>query len=75
MTEKKPPEQTTPAQRLAKALREAGASGAMIDRAESGYYGDFTSPLTFPITQLVKDARTEGLEGIARRAMQGEFDG
>jgi hypothetical protein len=67
--------QTTPARRLAKALQDAGASERMIARAEGGYYGDFTSPLALPITQLVKDARAEGLEGIARRAMQGEFDG
>lgn len=62
----------TPAARLANALTKAGAPQEMIDRAATG---DFTSPLAFPITQLVKDLKAAGLEKIARRAMQGEFDG
>jgi hypothetical protein len=67
--------QLTPAARLTLALREAGAPQDMIDRAATGYYGDFTSPLPFPISRLVKDARAAGLDAIARRAMDGEFDG
>jgi hypothetical protein len=65
----------TPVARLTAALREAAAPQAMIERAANGYYGDFTSPLPFPISQLVKDARAAGLDDIARRAMDGEFDG
>jgi hypothetical protein len=64
-----------PRERLAAALRGAGAPAEMIERAERGYYGDFTSPLTFPITQLINDARAAGLDDIANRAMRGEFDG
>jgi hypothetical protein len=61
--------------RLVAALREAGAPLAMVERAAGGYYGDFTSPLPFPISQLASDARQAGLSGIARRALDGEFDG
>jgi hypothetical protein len=63
------------AARLTAALKEAKAPQAMIDRAEAGYYGDFTSPLATPITQLVMDALKAGLKGIAERAKEGEFDG
>jgi hypothetical protein len=61
--------------RLVSALREAGASQELIDKADSGYYGDFTSPLATPIAQLVIDANDAGLRGIAARARDGEFDG
>ena len=64
-----------PREKLAAALREASAPAEMIERAARGYYGDSTSPLTFPITELVKDAQAAGLNDIARRAMDGEFDG
>jgi hypothetical protein len=64
-----------PHKKLAAALRAAGASQYMISKAADGYYGDLTSPLAFPITQLVKDALALGLNDIARRAMDGEFDG
>jgi len=63
------------ARKLVTALKSAGASNAMVERAEQGYYGDFTSNLAMPITQLVNDARREKLEYIARRAMEGDFDG
>jgi hypothetical protein len=65
----------TPSEKLAAALREAGAPADMIKKAEDGYYGDFTSPLGFPIKALVNDAMTHGLTGIADRARAGEFDG
>ena len=64
-----------PREKLAAALRAAHAPAEMIERAERGYYGDFTSPLTFPITQLVRDAQAAGLDDIANRAVRGEFDG
>lgn len=64
-----------PRHRLVAALRLAGATEDMIEKANGGYYGDFTSPLAFPITQLVKDAKAQGLDELAFRAMSGEFDG
>jgi len=59
---------------LAEALEEVGAPPEMITRARDGYYDDFRSPLDMPITALVQDARTHGLESIATRARHGEFD-
>lgn len=44
-------------------------------RAKSGYYSDYESPLTFPIAELVKDLRAAGYPDLARRAADGEFDG
>jgi hypothetical protein len=62
-------------ERLVIALREAGAPLQMIDRAAAGYYGDFTSMLAFPITELVNDCMALGLTAVADRARNGEFDG
>jgi hypothetical protein len=64
-----------PHEKLVAALRAAGAPQYMINKAAEGYYGDFTSPLASPITQLVEDAFALELNDIARRAMDGEFDG
>ena len=62
-------------EKLAEALRQAGAPEAMINRARNGYYDDYESPLVAPITQLVQDARGQGIPEIAERAIAGEFDG
>jgi hypothetical protein len=61
--------------RLVSALKEANAPLQMIMKAREGYYGDFTSDLAMPITTLVLDAKLHGLNDIANRAMNGEFDG
>jgi hypothetical protein len=61
-------------ERLARALIEAHAPAAMVDRARVGYYDDFKSDLDFPIIQLVIEATDAGLVGIANRARDGEFD-
>lgn len=60
--------------RLVAALRDVGAPAAFVEAAEANRYHDFRSPLAMPITALVAEARRHGLEGIARRAMAGEFD-
>jgi hypothetical protein len=62
------------AERLADALREAGLHD-LVERAEAGYYGDFTSPLAMPAIQLVLDLQARGAVILARRAMHGAFDG
>lgn len=59
---------------LAEAFRAHG-DFEMEKRAREGYYGDFTSPLAFPMLQLVEDCRAKGYIRIAERAMNGEFDG
>ena len=62
-------------ERLVAALKEAKAPNHMIELAEEGHYGDFSSKLATPITQLVIDAEFWGLDDIAKRAMKGAFDG
>ena len=62
-------------ERLATALREANAPESMIKRAEAGYYDDFKGPLAQNIAELVADCGlAQGLDDIAWRAMDGEFD-
>ena len=61
--------------KLADALTRAGASAEMIADATNGRYADFESESATPIMDLVRDCRTAGLDDIARRAMDGEFDG
>lgn len=65
----------TAAVRLVRALNEANAPRVLILRAQDGYYGDFTSPLATPITELVKELEIMNLLDLAQRAMKGEFDG
>jgi len=61
-------------EKLAQAFHAVGDFD-MEQKARDGYYGDFSSPLTFPIMALVEHCREKGYEDIAERAMNGEFDG
>lgn len=65
----------TTAAKLTAALIAAGAPDDMVSAARMGYYDDYRSPLTAPITQLVADANRYGLDTIAERAREGDFDG
>lgn len=61
---------------LAGELRKAGLD-AMADKAATGYYHDFLSPLPAPCIQLETDLRAAGTpEAMALRArhLNGEFD-
>jgi hypothetical protein len=61
---------------LAAELHGAGLH-AMADKASTGYYHDYLSPLDFPEMQLVNDlmlAGTDAALALRRRAMAGEFD-
>ena len=60
--------------KLAVELEKAGAPQDMIQAARDGYYDDYLSDLATPIHQLVKDATKHGLNEIAERAKDGEFD-
>jgi hypothetical protein len=62
-------------EKLAEALTKAGAPPAMIQAAARGRYADFESPSATPITDLVYHSRAHGLDDIAQRAANGEFDG
>jgi hypothetical protein len=46
----------------------------MIDDASRGRYDDFESDSATPIMDLVRDSRAAGLDDIAQRAINGEFD-
>lgn len=61
-------------EKLAAALTEAGAPPRMIVDAQRGRYDDFESESATPIMDLVRDCRAAGLNHIAERAKQGEFD-
>ncbi len=69
------PEGVSTKARLAHDLEAAGAPKDMVLRALGGFYDDFDSPLATPMIQLVADARAAGLEGIAKAAMHGAYDG
>ena len=59
---------------LTTALTEANAPDWLIKNASNGHYDDFESEITSPITTLVDDCRRAGLNEIAKRAINGEFD-
>lgn len=47
----------------------------MIEKANAGYYGDRTSSLAAPQSQLYADARVLGLDDIAENVAAGKYDG
>lgn len=62
---------------LAAALREAGLSEMMVDRASRGYYHDFMSPLDTPTLMLCEElakADTPAALALRRRVVNGDFD-
>lgn len=61
-------------ERLAQVLHAEGLL-EMESKARAGYYDDYMSPLATPIVQLVKDLSAVNREDLAKRAMNGEWDG
>lgn len=62
--------------KLAEALRAAGLA-AMADKAATGYYHDYLSPLDLPCVQLDTDlvaAGTPSALAVRARHHDGEFD-
>ena len=73
--------------KLAAVLREIGLN-EMAERAATGYYHDYLSPLALPEMELEKDLRAaaymamsfnnrqqaEAIEAVRRRHINGEFD-
>jgi len=60
--------------RLAEVLRAEGLP-EMERAARAGHYDDYESDIATPIIQLVADLRSAGREDLAKRAMEGEWDG
>jgi hypothetical protein len=67
---------------LADALREAGLT-EMADRAATGFYHDFLSPLDLPEMALVTALgaaatahpdKAQAIEALRKRVINGEFD-
>jgi hypothetical protein len=61
---------------LADELRKIGLS-EMADKAATGYYHDYLSPLATPCMQLEQDLRaitTPEAEALRKRHLNGEFD-
>jgi len=61
-------------EKLASALKSAGAPEYMIKKAAQGHYSDYESPLAMPIAQLIADCAKLGLTLIAEQAKEGRFD-
>lgn len=61
-------------ERLAKELETNSAPDWMVKNARNGMYDDFESASATPIGQLVADCRKAGLETLAQRVIDGEFD-
>ena len=61
--------------RLAQVLEANGCPPEMVERAASGYYDDYESLLAMPCNALVEDLRALKKFALAKRAMNGEFDG
>ena len=61
-------------EKLTRALMEANAPAAMVERARAGYYDDYESPCATPIANLVRELQANGLGDLAKRAVNGEFD-
>jgi hypothetical protein len=67
---------------LPTALREAGLD-TMADKASTGYYHDFLSPLDLPEMQLITELgvaatkhpdKAETITALRQRVINGEFD-
>jgi hypothetical protein len=69
--------------KLATALRDVGLN-EMADKAATGWYDDYLSPLDMPIVTLVNDLAVaaarpteiapEKIMKLRKRAMEGDFD-
>lgn len=60
--------------KLVRALEGASAPDYLVKRAKENAFHDFLSPSPMPIHDLVSECRKVGLHGIAKRAIEGEFD-
>ena len=65
--------ETHTAVKLSKELLKAGLED-MADKARTGYYHDYLSPLAMPSVQLLNDLKKHGKTQLIKRHMNGEFD-
>lgn len=62
-------------ERLAQAMEAAMCPVQMIASARAGLYDDYESNLAMPLMHLVHELRQIGQHALARRVIDGEFDG
>jgi len=60
--------------RLVKDLKMFGAPEQMIEYARNGFYDDFETPIATPILRLIQDCLENGINEVAQRAKDGEYD-
>jgi len=61
-------------EKLVAALIEAGAELELLERAKADHFHDYKAESATPCVDLVGALRRAGLEELAKRAMNGEFD-
>ena len=61
--------------RLVRDLKLFNAPGKMVEYARNGFYDDYESPIATPIIQLVKDCLDNGINEVADKAKNGDYDG
>lgn len=61
-------------EKLVQALKENNAPQWLIDKANAGEYGDFTSPYATPLVELYRRCVELELTGMLMRIKMGEFD-
>lgn len=62
-------------ERLARALEAEGVPVSIVAQARQGYYDDYESEIATPQMTLVADLQAHGFMLLAKRAMDGEWDG
>ena len=60
--------------KLVEALVVAGAPASLVEKARAEGFHDFKGKSATPIIDLVRACRAAGLEELAKRAMNGDFD-
>lgn len=61
--------------RLAEALGQAGYPANIIAQARRGHWSDFRTELALPKLELVEMLQADKHTALARRVIEGEFDG
>lgn len=61
--------------KLGRVLEGVGYPRSIVQQARAGRWSDFDTSLATPKMDLVEMLRTDGHEDLAKRVMDGEFDG
>jgi hypothetical protein len=61
--------------RLGEALAGVRYPPSVVDKARSGYWSDFKTPIAFPKMDLAAMLARDGHDDLRQRVISGEFDG